>query len=580
MRKSEIPYLTQYYIQNRPNVSINSYCSFFPGGSYNTIKGTLRADLNSNGCDVSDPVLPGVSIKLVSGAGTFFTTTDSTGKYAFYTNTGNHTITVQPANAYFNISPASSVINFATTNNTQTFDFCLAPNGSHPDVDVTIIPQGAARPGFYTNYQVLVKNKGASALSGNVSFNYADDKMIYANSNPAAIQTPGQLNWSYTNLLPQTAAVFNSQFVIYPPPVNNINDTLTFTAQVTPIAGDETPADNNFTLRQGVRGSYDPNDKASSEADTISLSHIGDYMHYVIRFQNTGTDTAFNVVIKDILSAKLDWNSFQLIKASHSCVVNQSNGNKLEFIFQNIQMPDSTTNEPASHGFVAFKIKTLGSLMVGDSIKNTASIYFDFNLPVITNTVASVVAPDIIIPITIEYFKGAVHNGNNLLNWKANCTSTSVLFDIERSTDGRNYTSISKLTASYSRCLQPFDIVDNNPAPGINYYRIKMLDADGKLSYSTVIALLNKTSGYEIVNLVPNPVINGTANLNITSADNQQIKIIITDHSGKTVQLMNRSLIAGFTSLNMDFSNLAAGVYSIAVFSENGEKRLSKFVKQ
>jgi uncharacterized repeat protein (TIGR01451 family) len=344
---TEIPYILQYYIQGRPEVNINSYCSFFPGGTYNTIKGTLRADLNSNGCDAADPLLPGLSVKMVSGAGTFFTTTDSSGKYAFYTNTGNHTITVQPANAYFNISPASSVINFSTTPNTQVFDFCLTPNGAHPDVDVTIIPLGNARPGFYTNYQVLIKNKGASALSGNVTLNYQNNKMIYANSTPAATPTPGQLNWTYSNLLPQTAAAFNCQFVIFPPPINNVNDTLTFTAQVTPVAGDETPADNNFTLLQAVRGSYDPNDKASSEGDTIAITHIGDFMHYVVRFQNTGTDTAFNVVVKDILSAKLDWNTFEFIKASHSCVVNQSSGNKLEFIFQDIKLPDSTTNEPA-----------------------------------------------------------------------------------------------------------------------------------------------------------------------------------------------------------------------------------------
>ncbi|MEO6489585.1 MAG: T9SS type A sorting domain-containing protein [Ferruginibacter sp.] len=577
---AEIAYLLQYYIQGRPEVNINSYCSFFPGGSYNTIRGKVRADLNSNGCDVTDPVLPGISVKMVSGASTFFTTADSTGEYTFYTNTGIYTITVQPANSYFNITPASSVINFTTTNNTQIFDFCLAPTGSHPDVDVTIIPQGNARPGFYTNYQVMVKNKGASALSGNVTFNYLNNKMIYANSTPTATQTPGQLDWTYSNLLPQTALVFNCQFVIFPPPINNVNDTLTFSAQVTPLAGDETPADNNFVLRQAIRGSYDPNDKSSSEADTISLTHIGDYMHYVIRFQNTGTDTAFNVVVKDLLSTKLDWNTFQLIKASHPCVVNQSNGNKLEFIFQNINLPDSNINEPGSHGFVAFKVKTIGTMSVGDTIKNDASIYFDFNLPVITNTIASVIVPEVIIPISIEYFKGAVQAGKNYLNWKAACTSTQAVFNIERSSDGSNFISISNITASNTRCLQPFDLTDEHPMPGMNYYRIKMTDVDGKLTYSIVIALLNKNTGFEILSLAPNPVLGGTATLNITSANIQQINIIVTDASGKTIYTVKQQAIAGSSQVDLNFLRLSAGIYSVSIMTAEGEKKSIKFVKE
>jgi hypothetical protein len=186
----------------------------------------------------------------------------------------------------------------------------------------------------------------------------------------------------------------------------------------------------------------------------------------------------------------------------------------------------------------------------------------------------------VVIPISIEYFKGNIQSGENYLNWKANCTSTQVTFNIERSTDGRNYNSIASITASNTRCLQPFDLIDNNPAAGINYYRIKMTDVDGKVFYSIVIALLNKSTGFEIVSLAPNPVVGGNAILNITSAQKQTISIIVTDASGKTVQSSSETAISGFTQVNMNFSNLAAGVYTLSVHTGNGEAKTKQFVKQ
>ena len=113
---------------------------------------------------------------------------------------------------------------------------------------------------------------------------------------------------------------------------------------------------------------------------------IGEYVHYQIRFENTGTFPAQNVVIKDMIdAAKFDITSLQMVDASHDCRTRIS-GQKVEFIFENIQLD---FNDATNDGYVVFKIKTLPTLTLNSTISNTAEIYFDFNFPIITNTETS-----------------------------------------------------------------------------------------------------------------------------------------------------------------------------------------------
>ncbi|HRO98795.1 MAG TPA: T9SS type A sorting domain-containing protein, partial [Flavobacteriales bacterium] len=109
-----------------------------------------------------------------------------------------------------------------------------------------------------------------------------------------------------------------------------------------------------------------------------------EWIDYTIRFQNTGTDTAFNVVITDTIGPELDLGTFEAGAASHSHSLAIRDGNVLRWAFYNIQLPDSNVNEPRSHGFVSFRIKPRLPLAPTTSIENIANIYFDFNPPVIT----------------------------------------------------------------------------------------------------------------------------------------------------------------------------------------------------
>ncbi len=133
---------------------------------------------------------------------------------------------------------------------------------------------------------------------------------------------------------------------------------------------------------------YDPNDKHANPEGLDSAHFIlpGTPIEYLIRFQNTGTDTAFRVQIRDDLSPLLDPLSFHLQASSHPCTITWESGSILKCTFDNILLPDSTINPMGSHGFVQFSIQPRNSVPIGTRIENTAAIFFDFNTPIYTNT--------------------------------------------------------------------------------------------------------------------------------------------------------------------------------------------------
>ena len=152
---------------------------------------------------------------------------------------------------------------------------------------------------------------------------------------------------------------------------------------------DESTFDNTYKFYQTVVNSFDPNDKTCLQGSTISVSQVGDYVHYVIRFENNGTAPAQTVRVTDAIDvSKYEISSLTPIAGSHFFTTRIANDNLVEFLFENINLPFS---DATSDGFVTFKIKTKSSLVIGDSFSNSASLYFDYNAPIITNTTTIVV---------------------------------------------------------------------------------------------------------------------------------------------------------------------------------------------
>lgn len=233
-------------------------------------------------------------------------------------------------------------------------------------------------------------------------------------------------------------------------------------------------------------------------------------------------------------------------------------------------------NGSSWNSFATSKIVTPGSTNAAGSVTWPGATEFSpFSL-------GSTSFGDNPLPVTINYFNGVKQNNNHLLNWKLTCNSTPyATVELQRSSNGSNYTAIFSEQATALRCQQPFAFTDDKPVTGINYYRIKMTDAEGHITYSSVVSLINANRGIDILNIAPNPVVNRNFKLNISAAQKTQIEIVITDMQGRVVQKQPAYLIAGFNTIPVHVaSKLAAGTYQLFINMTDGRSKIQRFVIQ
>lgn len=354
-----------------------------------TIQGTVRYDSNSNGCDPSDPILPNQNMAFVNGPFSGTLSTNQAGFYNYYdVQAGNNNFSPILENpSYFTITPPNASVNVSAGNPLVVQNFCISPNGTHNDLEVVLFSTIPARPGFDASYRIVYKNKGTTIQSGSVVFTFDDSIMDLISATPAVnAQSTNTLSWNFSNL-----GLFESREIDFIMNINspsevpavNAGNIILFNAVVNG-ATDVTPANNTSVFEQTVVGSYDPNDKTCTDGPSLPIAEVGKYLNYVIRFENTGTANAEFVVIRDIIdTTKFEINTLTPLSASHPFVTRISQTNKVEFIFENINLPFDDAN---NDGYVAFKIKTKSTLPIGTNINNTADIFFDYNLPITTNT--------------------------------------------------------------------------------------------------------------------------------------------------------------------------------------------------
>lgn len=433
---NEVAYFKNYFLTNQGlNVNVNSYCTIEPGGDYNTISCSSQLDANGNGCDAGDESFPNVRFNINDGTNSGAAFSGSNGVAQFFTQAGNFTITPSIENpSWFTISPPTATVPFANTNNnTATPNFCIVPNGVHPDLEIVVAPTTTARPGFNAYYHVVIRNKGnqvMSQLNGiGLAYNASKLDFVTATDTPSSVGT-GTLSWDFANLSPFESKSIYVQMHVHTPtdPSPTVNgDILTFTATANPIAGDELPSDNTFNLNQTVVGSFDPNEIVCLEGNIVSPVEIGNYLHYTINFENTGTADAENIVVRELIdTTQFDVNSLQLLSSSAS-VTTRLIGNVAEFIFPSINL------HSGGHGNILIKIRSNSALVTGDMVSKKANIYFDYNFPVETapeNTVfQSLSNPDVEVDATISVFPNPTKGNINI-----NCGNTikSVqLYDVQ-----------------------------------------------------------------------------------------------------------------------------------------------------
>lgn len=356
------------------------------GENYYYLQGQNKLDNDSNGCTTEDFNFPFLKYKLTSGSETNYHIANYTGNYSIAMTEGTHTVTPVIENpSYFTITPSTVELTFPGATNPQQQNFCIVPNGVQQDVEVVVFPITPARPGFQAAYKIIYRNKGNVMASGEVKLNYMSEVMSFNNSNPTTSNTTNQLTWTYENLYPFESREIYLTFNLNTPTQNpslNGGDILVLTGTISPETTDTIPADNTFTLNQTVVNSFDPNDKTCLEGNMVSEDYIGEYVHYLIRFENTGNGKAIKITVKDNIDvSKFDIESLTPLASSHSFVT-RIEDNQVNFIFEDINLP---FEDALNDGYVMFKIKLLSILLPGESFTNQAEIYFDYNFPITTN---------------------------------------------------------------------------------------------------------------------------------------------------------------------------------------------------
>lgn len=238
-------------------------------------------------------------------------------------------------------------------------------------------------------HNLLVQNFGESLDTGLIQYTLAD-LTSFVSSTPEPDSISGQdIYYNFSDFQTAQEQVIQLQ-VQLPLGIDTLNYQLNVEADtnetsMVSIAGQ--------TFEEVIRCSYDPNDKQvfpyyGEEGYVLPNQEL----EYLIRFQNTGNDTAFTVQIIDTLDQALDISTFQLVSNSHPVSVNiDTDSREVSFLFEEVNLTDTITNEPGSHGFVKYKITTSDSLSVNTSITNTAYIYFDENDAIVTNTTENTV---------------------------------------------------------------------------------------------------------------------------------------------------------------------------------------------
>ena len=357
------------------------------GNNCGMISGKVYADANSD-CNYSvndDVLIPDVI--LAFGGGEYYTSTNTNGQYSVGLPFGDYSITeawsnplvpsctaTQPMEATLSVSSPNVVKNIA--------------NESISDPDLSIqMTSNIARPGFPYRQYVHYKNNSFFEIN-NAEINLSFDPNLTLLSSSLAYDnsTSNSIHWT----IPSMGAFEQVNYTIYYQVTANAslidyNLQTDMQIQFTDSQTDYNNLNNSLTHHSIIQGSYDPNFvELNNQLDQEHVYYLDTMLQYTLHFQNTGTDTAFNITVVDTIPDNLNLMTFSAGAASHAYTYEVQNGRRVEFTFNNINLPPESTNDSLSHGCVSFNIHQSEGNTFGDFIKNKADIFFDFNEAVAT----------------------------------------------------------------------------------------------------------------------------------------------------------------------------------------------------
>lgn len=364
------------------------------------INGLIFHDLNGDGIrqewQPEEPILSNIGVITIEELGVLIYP-DANGQFVLPDiPQATYTISFDDPNGYWLLNAEASLqITLPTCNGLEipllpASEALAQVSGISTWENSTIHCAGGFSPGIYLYNNGNMPLSGTFTMTFDPMLTYSDELWVGAGVG-AEIPTqtaPGTLTWTIDNQ--PAGSVFYYQVHINGPGAATTGQSFPFTFSLTlNDAGGGVFYANEWNISPIVTCSYDPNDKQATPVGWTDQHFItaGQEIEYRIRFQNTGNAPAFDVRIDDQLDVEhLDLSSFTPIAASHSYSTIVNPDGFVQFVFDNIMLPDSVHDEPNSHGWVVYRIRSFEDLQPLDEIQNSAAIFFDDNEPIITNT--------------------------------------------------------------------------------------------------------------------------------------------------------------------------------------------------
>ena len=181
------------------------------------------------------------------------------------------------------------------------------------------------------------------------------------------------------------------------------------------------------------------------------------------------------------------------------------------------------------------------------------------------------------VPVRISSITTEKTANGNKINWKVSCSLPFANFEVQRSLDGNNYTTINSFRADELRCRQPFDFTDQ-PQSEKSFYRIKVGDIDGRIYSSKVVAFYGQTQGFDLNSITPSVVSQNTV-INITSSSVDKVQLTIISLTGISALKKEIILLKGNNEINVELGNLPKGNFHIAIVNSKGVVKSSSILK-
>ena len=385
------PYELLYYTDGPGENESNWMFSHTNSDAYQ-IKGVVFVDANGDGVRGPDEqalaFVPSANTTLLSAV-----LTSSTGEYTIPAGIGTHQVSAPssvPLQGWASTTPTSYSVQLTPEAPVaQEIDFGYQPAGQMANAELHIEP-GQGPCGGVQPVWITIHNSGNSILYGSVEVEVSElfGSVLSAND-PGASINGTTISWNIGAL-----GYFQSKtlaITIPNPDVDFMGETLEVSAAATLVDEHGNPAGAQAHRDWVLACAYDPNDKQVEPVGYGvhgAIPHDTEHLDYTIRFQNTGTATAYHVLITDTLSDLLDHSRIEVLGASHQISLARiTNEGLLDVRFYNILLPDSTTDFAGSQGFITFRMPMLAGAPVPAVVTNAADIFFDYNPPIHTNTV-------------------------------------------------------------------------------------------------------------------------------------------------------------------------------------------------